>query len=273
MNKAAASKPTSMAMSLHPALAGMSSADKAVPRQPRYRSIAAEIGRRIESRIYAPGSLLPSEAELAAEFNVTRMTVRQALAGLSGRGLIERRHGHGTIVSPIHLQRQAEIPSGLSAELLARGVEPGSRVLRLDKVRPTADARTDLWIGPRGSAHRLRRLRYANGVLIGLQESLIPEKYAPNLSENDFNTASLTRVLRDLHGLSASYADLTIESVAADRAVAAALDIEPGTPVLRSTRVSFLEDGRPLERTVGWFLGSRYSYHLRQGVIPSRHSP
>jgi GntR family transcriptional regulator len=145
-------------------------------------------------------------------------------------------------------------------------------VLRLDKVRPTGDARSDLWIGPRGSAHRLRRLRYADGVLIGLQESLIPEKHAPSLGEIDFNIASLTKVLRDLHGLSASYADLTIESVAADRAVAAALDIEVGTPVLRSTRVSFLEDGRPLERTVGWFLGSRYSYHLRQGVTPSRRS-
>ena len=244
----------------------------APPRQPRYRSIAAEIGRRIESRGYEPGSMLPSEAELAAEFNVTRMTVRQALAGLSARGLIERRHGHGTMVSPIHLQRQADQPNGLSAELVMRGVVAGSRVLRLDKIRPAADARADLWIGPRGSAHRLRRLRYADGVLIGLQETLIPEKYAPSLGEVDFNTASLTSVLRDLHGLSATYADLTIESVGADRAIAAALDVEPGTPVLSSTRVSFLEDGRPLERTLGWFLGSRYSYQIRQGAAPSRRS-
>lgn len=243
------------------------------PRQPRYRSIAAEIGSRIKARTYEPGSLLPSEADLATEFAVTRMTVRQALSGLAAQGLIERRHGHGTMVSPIHLQRQAEQPNGISAELRLRGVVPGSRVLRLDKVRPPADARADLWIGPRGMAHRLRRLRYADGVLIGLQESLIPVKYAPSLGDIDFNTASLTDVLRDQYGLSATYADLTIQSVGADRAVASALDIESGTPILSSTRVSFLADGRPLERAVGWFLGSRYSYNLRQGVPSSRRSP
>jgi GntR family transcriptional regulator len=237
-------------------------------RQPRYRSIAAQVGKRIDAREYPPGTFLPSESELAAEFGVTRMTVRQALAGLAARGLIERRHGHGTMVSPIHLRRQAEQPYGLSAELNARGVSVGSKVLRLDRMRPPADARADLWIGPRGTVFRLRRLRYADGVLIGLQESLIPEKYAPDLLSHDFDTESLTRVLRERHGLSATYADLTINALGADRVTAAALDVEPGTPILNSMRISYLEDGRPLERTIGWFLGSRYSYLLRQGVGP-----
>jgi GntR family transcriptional regulator len=173
------------------------------------------------------------------------------------------------MVSPIHLRREAEVPYGLSAELNARGVRVDSRVLRFDRVRPPADARSDLWIGPRGSCFRLRRLRYADGVLIGLQESLIPEKYAPDLLSIDFNVESLTRILRVRHGLSATYADLTIYALGADRPTAAALDVEPGTPILNSTRISYLEDGRPLERTIGWFLGSRYSYELRQGAGPS----
>ena len=157
------------------------------PRLPRYRSIAAELTRRIEAQEFPPGSLLPSEADLAAEFEVTRMTVRQALAGLAAIGLIERRHGHGTVVSPIRLQRQAQRPIGLAEELQARGVTPSSRVLKFEEIRPPSAMRASLWVGPRGTVHRLLRLRYADGVLIGLQESLIPAKNSPGLGDVDFH--------------------------------------------------------------------------------------
>ena len=242
---------------------------EAQPKLPRYRSIAAELGRRIDAQEYLPGSLLPSEADLAAEFGVTRMTVRQALAGLSAQGVIERRHGHGTIVAPFRLQRQVQRPTGLAEELLSRGLTPGTRVLQFDEIRPTSEARSRLWIGPRGTVFRLRRLRYADGVLIGLQESLVPAKHAPGLDEIDFTNQSLSKVLRERHGLAATYAELSIEAVAADQAIANALEIEPGTPVLRSTRISYLDDGRPLERTTGWFLGNRYSYRVQQGLAPA----
>jgi GntR family transcriptional regulator len=239
------------------------------PRLPRYRSIAAELSRRIDAQEFVPGSLLPSEADLAAEFSVTRMTVRQALAGLAAQGVIERRHGHGTVVAPFRLQRQVQRPIGLAEELLSRGLMPGSKVLQFDEIRPTSEARSRLWIGPRGTVFRLRRLRYADGVLIGLQESLVPAKHAPGLDDIDFNNQSLSKVLRERHGLSAAYAELSIEAVAAEPTVANALEIEPGTPVLRSTRISFLDDGRPLERTTGWFLGNRYSYRVQQGMGPT----
>ncbi|HZC32258.1 MAG TPA: GntR family transcriptional regulator, partial [Candidatus Bathyarchaeia archaeon] len=83
----------------------------------RYRTIAAAIAERIKVEDLPPGSLLPSETDLAETFGVTRMTVRQALAGLAGAGLIERRHGRGTIVAPIKLQRQSLLPIGLAEEL------------------------------------------------------------------------------------------------------------------------------------------------------------
>jgi GntR family transcriptional regulator len=245
------------------------SASHEEPKLPRYRTIAADLSRRIESQEFPPGSLLPSEADLASQFGVTRMTVRQALAGLAAQGVIERRHGHGTVVAPLRLQRQVQRPVGLAEELRARGLTPTSVVLSFDEIRPPPDARNDLWIGPRGTVYRLRRLRYADGVLIGLQESLVPSKLAPGLADVDFTTESLSRVLRERHGLAGASADLTIEAVSADRAVAAALDIPPGSPVLRSTRIGYLEDGRLLERTTGWFRSDRYSYHVRQGVGPA----
>ncbi len=232
---------------------------------PRYRRIAASIERDIELGQFAPGSLLPSEADLAVQFGVTRMTVRQALAGLAAQGRIERRHGHGTVVMPFHLQRRPQRPMGLADELEARGLRPGSRILQLEEVRPSAEVRALLWVGPRGTVIRLRRLRYADDVLIGLQETVLPTRHAPGLTQLDLTDRSLGRVLRERHGLAAAWADLTIEAVVADASNSGHLEVAPGAPLLRSTSVSFLVDGRPLERTVGWFPGSRYSYQLRQG--------
>jgi GntR family transcriptional regulator len=235
-------------------------------RQPaRYRTIAASIAERIKAEELPPGSVLPSETELAESFGVTRMTVRQALAGLAGAGLIERRHGRGTIVAPIKLQRQSPLPIGLAEELKARGLTPGSHVLEFEEVAPSAEDRALLWVGPRGTVLRLVRLRYASDVLIGLQETLIPAKYVPGIDRAAFENESLFRVLRQRHGLIPTQSDFEVAAVAADRRIAKALDIDVGTSVLRSTSVSYLEGGRPLERTIGWFIGSRYSYRIRQG--------
>jgi GntR family transcriptional regulator len=235
---------------------------------PRYRRIAAALEHEIEQGIYPPGSMLPSEADLAARFGVTRMTVRQALAGLAAQRLIERRHGHGTIVVPIQLQRQPLRPIGLADELEARGLRPGSRILALEEMRPAPAVRKLLWIGPRGTVVRVRRLRTADDLLIGLQETLIPSRLVPGMLDLDLTDQSLARMLRLRHGLVAAWDELTIEAVVADGETSVVLDVAPGSPLLRSTSVTFLDDGRPLERTIGWFPGTRYSYRLRRGVAP-----
>lgn len=54
---------------------------------------------RIRSGIYPPQSQIPPENELAAEFNVSRATIRSAISALVERGLVMRRHGVGTFVS------------------------------------------------------------------------------------------------------------------------------------------------------------------------------
>jgi GntR family transcriptional regulator len=193
------------------------------------------------------------------------MTVRQALAGLAGAGLIERRHGRGTIVAPIKLQRESPLPIGLAEELKARGLRPRSEILEFEEVAPSAEDRALLWVGPRGTVFRVVRLRYASDVLIGLQESLVPAKYVPGIDRAAFENESLFRVLRERHGLIPTQSDFELVAVAADRRIAKLLDIDVGTSVLRSTSVSYLEGGRPLERTIGWFIGSRYSYRIHQG--------
>ena len=81
----------------------------------RPRSIAKQMKELLRERIlqreFEPSGRLPSETQLAAEFSVSRATVRTALAALAAEGLIVRRHGDGTYVN----QRVLEVTTRLDS--------------------------------------------------------------------------------------------------------------------------------------------------------------
>ncbi|MGC4748528.1 GntR family transcriptional regulator [Micromonospora sp. DT201] len=67
--------------------------------QPRYRAIAAELRDRIENGAIRPGTLLPAESALIAEFRASRGTIRQAIAVLREARFVVTEHGRGSIAS------------------------------------------------------------------------------------------------------------------------------------------------------------------------------
>ncbi|RLP93469.1 GntR family transcriptional regulator [Micromonospora sp. CV4] len=68
--------------------------------QPRYRVIADELRERIEHGVIPPGTLLPTESALTAEFRASRGTIRQAVAVLREERLVATEHGRGTYANP-----------------------------------------------------------------------------------------------------------------------------------------------------------------------------
>ena len=66
---------------------------------PLYAQVKALLVKRIGSGAWKPGEMLPSEFELAAEYNVSQGTVRKALTALETDRLIVRRQGRGTYVA------------------------------------------------------------------------------------------------------------------------------------------------------------------------------
>lgn len=112
--------------------------------QPRYRVIADELRKRIESGVIPAGALLPAESVLTAEFRASRGTVRQAIAVLREDGLASTEHGRGTyaaVYSRDHSpqrrsetkRRQREVAA--DAELAALfGVEVGTTLIEAESV-------------------------------------------------------------------------------------------------------------------------------------------
>ena len=87
---------------------------------PPYARVKQHLKQGLAAGRWPPGALMPSEAELVAEFGVSRMTVNRALRELQAEGLVERSQGVGTFAAPLHrvvavMRRLGGTPSPTSA--------------------------------------------------------------------------------------------------------------------------------------------------------------
>jgi DNA-binding transcriptional regulator YhcF (GntR family) len=107
-------------------------------RQPRYLRIHSTLRDRITSGRWPAGSPLPSQRELAGEFSVSIMTLRQALQLLADDGLIDTRHGSGTYVASRYAYGLGHLRS-FAADLAAQGAQITTRLLAADTVAAPDD--------------------------------------------------------------------------------------------------------------------------------------
>jgi GntR family transcriptional regulator len=233
---------------------------------PAWAQIEARLLDRIRSGELGPGARLPPERDLARTLGVSRMTVRQALAGLAGRGLLDRGVGRGTFVAPagkvVHDLRRI---AGFTEVVERHGLAPGARVLEARERRapPAVAAALELAAGAR--VLRIRRLRSADGQPLALEDSWLPAERLPGLLACRL-TGSLYALLRDAYGLGPVEAVERLEPVAAGAQEARQLGIEPGAPLMLVERVARAEGGVAVEYARDRHRGDRARFLVH--VVP-----
>src|SRR5882757_5153040 len=123
-------------------------------------SLRRAIRHTIESGAVASGQALPSERELAKLLQLSRVTVRKAINGLVGDGLLVQRQGAGTFVAARIVKSFSRL-SSFTEDLRARGLKPRSRLLERGTGEVTPEEAMALNLSPGAPVVRLRRLRYA----------------------------------------------------------------------------------------------------------------
>ena len=137
----------------------------------KYKQVADSLVRRIQAGEIGNGARLPGENDLARTYEVSRSTVRQALANLKQAGLIETWTGAGSFVSYDGAYLDDSI--GWSRALAQRGVDTLTRILLFERVDdPDLSREFDL---PDPSFLALDRVRsLASGEAISLERSRVP---------------------------------------------------------------------------------------------------
>jgi DNA-binding GntR family transcriptional regulator len=228
---------------------------------PLYIQLSGSFRERITSGEWSRGVQIPTEAELCESYDVSRTTVRQALALLERDGLLMRGRGKGTFVRGPSLTVAPRSVSSFSAELRDLGMTPGSRILATSVVAASADVAAEFDIAVGTELISLRRLRTADDRPIGIQHTmLLAERFSglPGLLADD---SSLYQVLQDYYGVAASGATEVFKVTAVSHEDAKLLDCEPGQPAFQVVRVTF-DDNGVYERTFSILHGDRYQIRI-----------
>ncbi|HEY2549074.1 MAG TPA: GntR family transcriptional regulator [Streptosporangiaceae bacterium] len=211
-------------------------------RQPKYLRIHGSLRDRITTGRWPAGTQLPAQRELADEFGVSIMTLRQALQLLADDGLVETRHGSGTFAAASYAYDLGHLRS-FAGDLIAQGATITTRLLAAELVVPPADVAGRL--GAPGEVLRLRRLRLSGGRPLILQASYLPPALASVLHSADLGRQGLYNLLAG-HGLTIARAQETLSPTTLGSGDASDLVRPAGSPALLSHRISFTAAGVPL---------------------------
>jgi DNA-binding FadR family transcriptional regulator len=175
----------------------------------RYEQIAERLADDIRSGVLAPGERLPSERELAKTLEVSRASVREALASLALQGVVETRHGAGTFVvgmppsEPPHdaspsavLEARLALEPAVARLAAARGVpdETAEKLLAAMEAEPVDIA---TWNASDRLFHRQLAAMTGNPVLLAFADhvaSLMDEPLWQRLRDDSIAQAGRTRI-------------------------------------------------------------------------------
>ncbi len=235
--------------------------DPALP-TPLYHQMYLAIRAQIRSGDIPPDAMLPGELHLAKIFNVSRITVKRALTELAEDGLLDRQRGRGTVVT-------SAVPSpvvkgafdNLVESLTLMGLETEIELLDVASIPADAGIAGLLEVEAGAQVQRSVRRRKLQGEPFSYLVNHIPVDIAARWSESELASTSMLTLLEKA-GFKAVDADQWIMAVSAEPAIAAALDVDVGSPLLKVARVMRDASGRVVQLIHSHYRSDRFQYHI-----------
>ena len=153
---------------------------------PAYQAIKDHILARIDSGEWGEGSVIPSENELARQFNVARMTVNRALRELTDAQVLTRTKGAGTYVAPPKYQSTLVEIRSIAEEIRARGHQHSAEVLTLESIKATATLAHEMQLPVDSMVFHSCLLHHENDQPVQYEERWVNPALAPDYLEQDF---------------------------------------------------------------------------------------
>ena len=235
---------------------------------PRYQQIVEALLDRIEKGDLAPGDRLPSERALSEEFDVNRRTLRNALAVMERRGMVERRQGAGTFVTNPRFERKAGEFFPFTEGIRHRGFEPGSLIVSLQKLPASPAVAERLQLKSDSEVWRFHRLRSVNEEPFLVETFSLPSALAPEIDQFDLSDRSVYDVLEHEYGVVIDSAELSLEAVAISEFEAELLRVPIGSPAILERHLAYDTTGRPVDYGYDVYRGDRVRFVTDSATLP-----
>jgi GntR family transcriptional regulator len=159
--------------------------------KPKYEEIKDQLIEAIRLQKYKPGSELPSENELIAEYNVSRITVRRAIDELYRSGYIEKHQGKRGYVKESPRLQELSTVSSYTEEILRQGMTPSRKVLSSGLRLANEEEQASLLLDKASPVFYLNRIIYADEKPLCYTATTLPYVYFRDIEKYDFSKNSL----------------------------------------------------------------------------------
>jgi GntR family transcriptional regulator len=235
---------------------------------PLYEKLRDILRQQIDQGRYRPGEAIPSERELCREHRISRITVRQAIAGMIHDGLLFRKQGKGTFVARRTVRQGLSRIVTFRRTVLDIGMNPSTRILSHGLLPADLEVANVLKLPDAGQVLRLVLLGRGNDQPLVVYESFYPPAIGRKMAAEARARERRGRPFSsyDLYGRATGYAaarvNQTLEAIAAAERQARMLEVPPGTALLRVTSIFTDRDGMPLELRRALYRGDYYTFNV-----------
>ncbi len=163
-----------------------------------YTKVKQYLKKNLQHRRWPAGALMPSEAELVAQFGVSRMTVNRAIRELQTEGLVERIQGVGTFAAELHRVSSTLTIRDLHSEIVARGHSHHAEVHIAKAESATAATAARLGVEKGAAVFHTLMVHHENGVPLQCEDRYVNPDCAPDYLNIDFSQTTPTQYLLDV---------------------------------------------------------------------------
>ncbi|PKO87478.1 MAG: GntR family transcriptional regulator [Betaproteobacteria bacterium HGW-Betaproteobacteria-10] len=230
---------------------------------PLYAQIKEALREGILDGTYRQHERIPSESDLMASYGVSRITVRQALGDLENEQLIFKIPGKGAFVSrPKPFQQLAKL-QGFAEAMSSLGLETYNRLVSLVTVSADETTAARLQVPEGSPLMEIRRVRYADRQPVSLDVTYVRRDLGQRLAREDLASRDIFVIIENDYAMALGHADLSMNAIAADSALAALLDVPLGAPLLRMERLTWTKSGQPIDFEYLYYRGDSFRYQVR----------
>ncbi|MCF6095259.1 GntR family transcriptional regulator [Microaerobacter geothermalis] len=234
---------------------------------PLYEQLKNKIIEQIDEGILKPGQQIPSERELCEKYNVSRITVRQAISLAVNEGILLRSHGRGTFVAGPKIQQGLTKISNFEQTLAQQGIVGSTDLLNTDVIPNDFYFSRLLNISINEPIVNIELLGYGNELPLVYYTSyfsfnignkfinLAKEKVA---NHEPFSTLDLYGNLSELYP---THTEQTIEAIVSDDRLSELLKVEKGSPLLNISSIIY-SGNQPLEYKEAFYRGDKYKFFI-----------
>ena len=155
---------------------------------PAYMKIHDQIKKDIDEHRWAIGERLPSERDLAEQFAVSRMTLRQAVYSISRRRRLRAPCRKWHLCIQYTCTRKMRGTTSFTEIVKSQGKAPSSQLISYRKTIPNEQEVAKLGISPTENIIRMERVRYADQVPLVYEVASIPEKFIKDFKKEEITS-------------------------------------------------------------------------------------